>query len=131
MSRLDVQVFNPFAPSNRQSSLAAAYKSHEKEKKRAYRERIREVEYGSFSPLIFSVFGGMAKEATIFYKRLAFLLSEKWTQHYSTIISWLRSFSLIWSSICCLRGARSARGHPIGPIRCPIDHMRLETHFAV
>ena len=31
--------FNPFAPSNRQFSLAAAYKSHEKEKKRAYREK--------------------------------------------------------------------------------------------
>ena len=50
-------------------------------------------------------FGGMAKEATIFYKRLASLLSENWTQHYSTIISWLRciiSFSLIRSSIHCL-----------------------------
>ena len=130
---LDVRVFNPFAPSNRQSSLAAAYKSHEKEKKRAYRERIGEVEHGSFSPLVLSVFWGMAKEANIF-KCLASLLSEKWTQHYSTIISWLRciiSFSLIRSYIRCLRGARLARGHPIGPIHCPIDLMRLETHFAV
>ena len=46
--------FNPFAPSNRQSSLAAAYKSHEKEMKRAYRERIRVVKHGSFCmPLYF------------------------------------------------------------------------------
>ena len=74
--------------------------------------------------------GGMAKEATIFYKCLASLLSEKWTQH----ISWLRciiSFSLIRLSIHCLWGAQLAWGHPIGPICCPIDLVRLETHFAV
>ena len=52
-----------------------------------------------------SSFGGrgMSKEATIYYKRLASLLSEKWTQHYSTINSWLRYFLCPW-------GARSARG---------------------
>ena len=63
---LDVRVFNPFAPSNRQSSLAAAYKSHEKEKKRAYRERIGVVEHGSFSPLVLSVFGGWLRRLIFF-----------------------------------------------------------------
>ena len=81
-----------------------------------------------------SQFWGMAKETTIFYKLLASLLPEKWTQHNPTIISWLRciiSFSLIWLSIHCLWGAQSARGHPVGPIHCAIDLVRLETHFAV
>ena len=73
----------------------------------------------------------MSKEATIYYKRLASLLSVKWTQHYSTIISWVRciiSFSLmrfLGSSV------HSRPGHPIGPVCCPIDLVRSETHFAV
>ena len=98
------------------------------------RKEPTEVEHGSFSPLVFSVFWGMAKEVTIFYKRLASLLSEKWTQHYSTIISWLRciiSFSLIRLPIRCLQGAQLAWGHPIGPIHLPIDLVRLETHFVI
>ena len=49
----DVRVFNPFAPSNRQSSLAAAYRLHERLKKRHYERRIREVEHSSFTPLVF------------------------------------------------------------------------------
>ena len=58
----------------------------------------------------------MAKQCTTFYKRLASLLAEKWDQHYSTTLFWLRcrlSFSLLRSAIRCIRGARSSRGHPI------------------
>ena len=80
----DIRVFNPHAPSNRQSSLPATYKKHEQEKKRQYLKRIRDVENSSFTPLVFSSAGGMAKEATTFYKRLASLLFEKWDRPYST-----------------------------------------------
>ena len=38
---------------------------HEKEKKRAYEQRVREVEHTSFVPLVMSVTGGMSREATI------------------------------------------------------------------
>ena len=41
---------------------------HEKEKKRAHEQRIREVEHSSFTPLVFSATGGMGREATCFYK---------------------------------------------------------------
>ena len=58
---LDVKVFNPCAPSYRNSSLTSVYAQQEKEKKRLYWDKIREVEHGSFSPLIFSVSGGMAR----------------------------------------------------------------------
>ncbi len=47
----DVRVFNPFAPSNRHSSLSASYRPHENLKKRHYEQRIREVEHSSFTPL--------------------------------------------------------------------------------
>ena len=70
-----MKVFNPLAPSYRSLSRNTAYLKQEKEKKRHYRDRIREVEHGSFSPLVFSVTGGMAKEASVFYKRLATLLA--------------------------------------------------------
>ena len=46
----DIRVFSPFAQSHRQTSLSQCYKKNELEKKRAYDERIREVEHGSFSP---------------------------------------------------------------------------------
>ena len=73
----DVRVFNSLAPSNRSSSLSATYRRHEQEKRRAYEERVREVEHGCFTPLVFSTAGGMGKAATVAYKRLAHLLSAR------------------------------------------------------
>ena len=55
--------------------------------------------------------GGMSNEATIFYKRLASLLSQKWDFPYSTTLCWLRChlcYSLLRSSIQAIRGARSS-----------------------
>ena len=107
----DVRVFNPFAPSNRHSSLASTYRHHENLKKRHYEQRIRKVELSSFTPLVFSLTDGQGPAATAFYKRLASQLSEKWKQSYSSTIGWLRcriSFSLLRASIMCIRGARSS-----------------------
>ena len=71
---------------------------------------------GSFTPLVFSTFGGMGHASTVFYKRLAFLVSLKRGVPYSSVMSWLRcriSFSLLRSVIMCLRGARSHQGCPL------------------
>ena len=113
---LDVRVFNPHAPSNNKTSISSCYRKHENEKKRAYEQRIRDVEHSSLTPLVLSATGGMARQATTFYKRLASLLAEKWDQQYSSTLYWLRcrlSFSLLRSAIQCIRGARSTRGHAI------------------
>ena len=40
----NVRIFNPHAPSHRQSSLPACYHNQESLKKRAYEQRVREVE---------------------------------------------------------------------------------------
>ena len=107
----DVRVFNPFAPSNRRPTISATYRQHENLKKRHYEQRIREIEHSSFTPLVFSLTGGLGPAASTFYKRLASLLAEKWNQPYNSTIGWLRcrlSFSLLRSSIMCLRGARSS-----------------------
>ena len=50
----DVQVFNPLAPSNRRLPLPQCFRSHEREKRRAYEQRLCEVEHGSFTPLVFA-----------------------------------------------------------------------------
>ena len=84
-------------------------------KKRAYDQRVREIEHGSFSPLVFSTTGGMGPTATIVYKRLASMIAKKHNKTYSKTIHWLRcrlSFSLLRSAIMCLRGSRSSLHHP-------------------
>ena len=59
----DVRVFNPKAPTNRGPSLASTYARHEKEKRRNYQQRVLEIERASFTSLVFSASGGMAKAA--------------------------------------------------------------------
>ena len=83
---LDVYIFNPFAPSNASSSISAYYRKYENAKKRVYGQRFREVEHASFVPLVMSATGGMAHEATNFYKRLASLLAEKCGDDYSIVM---------------------------------------------
>ena len=56
---LDVKVFNPFAPTHCSVSLTQYYRHAELANKRKYEERIREVEHGTFSPIVFSCTGGM------------------------------------------------------------------------
>ena len=74
-----------------------------------YKERIRETEYGDFTPLIFSCSVGMWPLAIIVYKRLTSLFFEKSGQTYSMTLYWLKcklSFSLLRSAITCLKGSR-------------------------
>ena len=111
----DVRVFNPLAASNRQTSISTCFRSHDREKRRAYEQRVREVERGSFTPLIFSALGGISRATEITYKRLASLLATKKDEHYNAVISLIRcrlNFSLLRSAIMCIRGSRSAAGHP-------------------
>ena len=95
--------------------LPQCYRQNELQKKRAYDQRVREIEHGSFSPLVFSTTGGMGTTATTVYKRIASMIASKHNKTYSKTIHWLRcrlSFSLIRSAIMCLRGSRSTLHHP-------------------
>ena len=64
-------MFHPNASSNRSGKLSAVYKRHEDTKKREYGQRVLDVEHGALTPLVLSTTGGMGREATTFYKRLA------------------------------------------------------------
>ena len=105
----DIRVFYPLAPSNRSRSLANLYRSQEKEKRRAYEHRVREIEMGSFTPLVMSTTGGLASTAAIFYKKLASLIALKRDQPYPVIMSLIRTrlaFNLLRSLILANRGSR-------------------------
>ena len=80
----DVRVFHPNAPSYRNTSITALYRRQEQAKKREYGDRIREVEHASITPLVFSTTGGLNKETTIAYRRLAELLATKRGTEYGT-----------------------------------------------
>ena len=71
------------------------------------------MECGSFTPLVFSAFGGLAgREATIFYSRLADLLSKNHGTPYTKTLSLMRcfiSFSLLRSAILAIRGSKTMR----------------------
>ena len=123
----DVRVFYPIAPSYRQKELKAIYNQHEGEKKRSYGERVREVEKASFTPLVFSSMGGMARECTVFFKRLADILAEK-KIGFSKMMFLIRckiSFALLRSSICAIRGSRSLH-HPIAPLDFTLMHAEAQ-----
>ena len=105
----DVRVFHPNASSYRNTEIPALYRQQENAKKREYGDRIREVEYAVFTPLVFSTTGGQGKETTIAYKRLAELLAAKRKSEYSITLAWMRcslSFALIRSAVTAIRGSR-------------------------
>ena len=73
------------------------------------------MEHGCFTALVFSISGGMGKAATVFYKRLANLLSTHYNVPYPMVMGWLRcslNFLLLKSSIMCVCGSRSSSGRP-------------------
>ena len=108
----DVRVCYPNAASYKDLELSKIYEMHEEEKKRMYAERVNEIEHGTFTPLIFTTTGGMSKECKTFHSRLAQLISTKKGEDYHTTVAWIRAktcFSLLRSSLVCLRGSRTPK----------------------
>ena len=59
---------------------------------------------------IFSTSGGMARECTTFYKRVASMLADKHQEHYLQVLGWLRcriNFALLRAAIMPIRGNQS------------------------
>ena len=82
------------------------------EKKQKSNESILQAENGSFTPLVFSVNGGLGNEANKCYSRIAKKLAEKRDKPYSVMTSWIRkkiSFSMMKSIIICIRVSHSIK----------------------
>ena len=109
----DIKVFNALATTNWRMEIPEMYAHHEKLKKKAYNDRIIEVEKGTFTPLVFSCSGGASAEASKFIKQLSAKLSEKRQEQYSATVNFVRRrirFDILRSCIYSLRGERSRRG---------------------
>ena len=107
---LDVRVFHPNSPSNHPGRLSTMYKGHEDEKKRAYGQRIHDIEHGVFTPIVFSTTGSMGREGQTFYKYLANKLASKCSVDYCTLLGWLRCKYPLPSSDL---GEQIFQAHPI------------------
>ena len=106
---LDIRIMHPNSPSYLNKPLDQLYASHEKEKKRAYSNRVNQIEKGSFTPIVLSTFGGSGKEAEKFHKRMATLIADKRKEKYSDVVNHLRTrlrFSLLKSILIAVRGIR-------------------------
>jgi len=91
-------------------NLNVSFIMTEREKKRQYNRRVLEIEHGSFTPLVFSSYGGCSPETDRFIKELSTKLAEKHGTDSGTMKNWLRtklSFNLIRSAVLCIRGSRS------------------------
>ena len=111
----DVRISNPNAPSNRSLTLAGVYTKNEKEKMKAYGDRILQIEKGSFVPLVYTTTGGMGPQCERTHKRMAQLIADKRNERYSDVINHLRTrlrFSLLKSILVAIRGARGKQTQP-------------------
>lgn len=132
MAYADVRVFNPLAKCHKNLTLQVAHKKNENEKKRSYNERIIHVDHGSFTPLVFSCFGGMSRECSRFYSHATDLIAEKRKLSKSIVSAWIKTrlnFSLIRSMLLCVRGTRSMyeKTHNLdGDIELAVQESRIQ-----
>ena len=102
------------------------FASHDREKRRLYEERVREVEGACFTPLVFACTGAAGKTSHVFLKRLASLVSEKRNLTYAETMGWLRcrlAFALVRASVLCLRGTR------VKEVRCSFNEFSKPIRF--
>ena len=79
--------FSTLMPLPQKSLLGHTLQKQETIKQSALEQRVRELRRVSFTSLVLSVTGGIANEATIFYKRLAPCIAIKKDQSYNSPVS--------------------------------------------
>ena len=106
----DVRVTNADNDSQIEKPIKSILQKHERDKKREYNSRVMEVEQGTFTPLVLTVKGVMAPEATRFHKTLAGKIAEKTGERYDDVTRLMRiklSFLVLRAALLCLRGSRT------------------------
>ena len=118
----DVRIFHPHAKTYEDLNIADVYSRHEREKQRSYLQRVLQTEKASFTPLVYSTNGGMAKEAKNFQKKVAHMIADKTQESYSDVINVMRtklSFAMLKSVLISVRGSRGKpRRGPETPLSC-------------
>ena len=86
----DLRVFDPNTYRYLNKSLQHCHVINENEKKRAYNERVQQIDHGTSTALVFSIYGNVARECYKFYSRLSDLSSENCNLPKSVIVNWIR-----------------------------------------
>ena len=108
----DVRVLHPNAPSYQSTSIPALYRKHENQKMVKYNNRIITVEKATFTPLVYSTFGGCGPLAKRYHKQLAELISRTRNEDYHHVANHIRRkirFSLLRSALIAIRGERGRK----------------------
>ena len=67
------------------------------------------VEYGTFTPLVYSLTGGEGPETSIYHKYVAHKIEAKADEKYENVLSLIRcklSFLILRSVLMCIKGSR-------------------------
>ena len=105
----DVCIFNADACSFRNQSLQTIFQMKKHIKKSKYCQAA-EARRASFTPIIASCEAIFDNEAEVYFKRLATILSKKWSSNYSKALCYIRArmqVCIIRSVSLCLRGSRT------------------------
>ena len=68
------------------------------------------IEHGTFTPLIFTIHGGMGPECAAYHQNIAEKIASKTGEQYAKILTFTRcklSFIVLRSALLCLRGSRT------------------------
>ena len=82
---------------------------------------------------MFTTTRGILKESRVYHRRLAEMIANKKGENYSKTISWNRtiiSFSLLRSSLVCLRGSRLTERRPLYDLNCTLN-LNLRAMYSV
>ena len=93
-------------------TLPALYSKHETAKMKKYNSRVLTVERASFTPLVYTTFGGWAPQAVRYHKRMAEMIANKRNESYRDVIKHIRTivrFSLLRSVLIAIRGERGKK----------------------
>jgi hypothetical protein len=105
---VDVRVTDTDVATYRSLPPAKVLEKQEREKKKKYLEPCLQARR-HFTPFVVSADGLKGREATVFLKRIAALLSEKWQRPYSEVCGYVNarmSIAIVRATHLCLRGSR-------------------------
>ena len=117
-----IRVFDPNTCWYLKKSLKQCQVMNENEKKRACNERGLQVDHGTFTSLVFSIYGRMGSECHKFCSQLSDLLSEKRNLPKPIVANWVRSkvnIALLKSNLC-LHGSRTVC-RKASELKCDVD----------
>ena len=110
----DVRITNTISEFQRHLTSEKIFTKHEREKKRHYNNRIMNVEHGTFTPLVFSLNGGIAKECLKIHKFVAEKIANKSGCRYEKFLSIIKcklSFLILCASLMYEGGSCSFTTH--------------------